>query len=181
LRDDQVLIIRGAQAMVNITGARRDIRVERMPTPDGGESAWRERTMLFMDALELDMVEAGGPVLPDLLPGNMEREVRKAYTAFSSSRFGEVRTGLWGCGAFGGDPAVKILLLWLASSLARTRLVVVCDSGGQAFAEKLRVFVEEAIGVLGDTADLRQLLDQTPGHLLRDETLSWFKEQLQQR
>ncbi|KAG7292847.1 hypothetical protein NEMBOFW57_002892 [Staphylotrichum longicolle] len=70
LRDDQVLVVRGAQAMANITGQRRDIKVEGMPLPDGGQKAWQERTMLFMDALELDMAEEGD-VLPDLLPRNM--------------------------------------------------------------------------------------------------------------
>jgi poly(ADP-ribose) glycohydrolase len=178
LRDDQVLIVRGAQAMVNITGQRRDIRAEEMPAHDGGVKAWRERTMLFMDALELDMVEAE-TCLPDLLPGKMDREIRKACTAFSSDRFREVRTGLWGCGAFNGDPGVKMLLLWLAASLAATRLVIVCDRSDQKFAEEFRIVVGRAKEVIWDTADLRQLLDQVPRTLVRSQTLPWVREQLE--
>jgi poly(ADP-ribose) glycohydrolase len=177
LRDDQVLVVSGAQAMVNITGQRRNIQVEEMPAPDGGVQAWRERNMLFMDALELDMAEEGDS-LPDLLPGNIDREIRKAYTAFSSAGFGEIQTGLWGCGAFGGDPGVKMLLLWLAASLAATRLVILCDSSDQKLAEEFRIVVDRAKEVVGDTADLRQLMDQVPMTMVRGQTLSWVRKQL---
>ncbi|KAK4240446.1 putative poly glycohydrolase [Achaetomium macrosporum] len=180
LRDDQVLIVRGAQPMVNITGQRRDIRVEEMPVPDGGGKAWRERTMLFMDALELDMAEAKES-LPDLLPGNLDREIRKAYTAFSSRRVREIRTGLWGCGAFCGDPGIKGLLLWLAASLANTRLLIVCDRGGLGFAKEFQCAVNEIRRTIRDTAALRELLDRVPDSLARGRTLSWVIEQLEQR
>ncbi|KAK5651521.1 hypothetical protein OQA88_11975 [Cercophora sp. LCS_1] len=56
LEDDQILVVSGPQAMVNVIGQRRCIRVEEMPLPDGGEGVWKERMMLFMDALELDLV-----------------------------------------------------------------------------------------------------------------------------
>ena len=180
LRDDQVLVVRGAQVMVNITGQRRDIRVEKMPAPEVGQAAWRERVMLFMDALELDMAEAGDQ-LPDLLPGNMDREVRKAYTAFSSSGLSEVRTGLWGCGAFCGDPGIKMLLLWLAASMAGLRLVVVCDSTDLGFAEELRCIADMVRGVLRDTAGLRQLLSEAPASLVRGQSLSWIRGLLEQK
>ncbi|KAK3905762.1 putative poly glycohydrolase [Staphylotrichum tortipilum] len=177
LGDGQVLVVRGAQATVNITGQRRDIRVEAMPAPEGGEGAWGERTMLFMDALELDMAEEGD-VLPDLLPGNLDREIRKAYTAFSSGKFSEIRTGLWGCGAFCGDPGIKMLVLWLTASLAETKLVVVCDSTGLAFMEELQRVARKATDALRDTADLHKLLHSAPSSLVRGKTLSWVIAQL---
>ncbi|KAL2264251.1 hypothetical protein VTK26DRAFT_9027 [Humicola hyalothermophila] len=178
LEDDQVLVVRGAQAMVNITGQRRDIRIEDMPVTEDGE-VWKQRTMLFMDALELDMAEAWDS-LPDLLPGNMDREIRKAYTALSSGGYREIRTGLWGCGAFCGDPGVKMLLVWLAASLAGTTLVVVCDGTGQAFAEQFRRVADKA-RVLRDTTELHQMLMQAPRSLVKGETLAWFEEQLERR
>ncbi|KAK4129157.1 hypothetical protein N657DRAFT_639721 [Parathielavia appendiculata] len=173
LKDDQVLVVRGAQAMVNIAGQRREIRVDEMPPPDGGVKAWQERTMLFMDALELDMIEAGTS-LPDLRPENMNREIRKAYTAFSSGGFGEVRTGPWGCGAFGGDPGVKMFLLWIAASLAATKLVIVCDASDQKFAGDFSSLVSKAKGAISDTVGLRKLLDQAPKALARGQILSWI-------
>jgi len=180
LGDGQVLVVRGAQAMTNITGQKRDIRVEEMPVPEGGEAEWQERTMLFMDALELDMAEEGG-ALPDLLPGNLDRETRKAYTAFSSGNFREIRTGLWGCGAFCGDPGIKMLVLWLAASLAETKLVVVCDPTGQSFAEEFQRVIRKGRDVLRDTADLDNLLHSAPLSLVRGKTLPWVMEQLNGR
>ena len=180
LRDDQVVIIRGAQAMVNVTGQRRDIKAEEMPVPDDGLSAWRERTMLFMDALEMDMVEPGDS-LPDFVPANLSRELRKSYTAFSTCGIREVRTGLWGCGAFCGDPGIKILLLWLAASLACTKLVVVCDGEGRDFAVKFRCLVKKALAVVRDTTDLWELLNQAPASLAKGKTLPWIVEQLEKR
>jgi poly(ADP-ribose) glycohydrolase len=180
LSDDQVVIIRGAQAMVNVTGQRRDIKAEEMPVPDGGLVAWRERTMLFMDALEMDMVEPGDS-LPDLMPANLRRELKKSYTAFSASGIREVRTGLWGCGAFCGDPDIKMLLLWLAASLAGTKLVVVCDGEGRDFALKFRCLVNKALAVVRDTTDLWELLNQAPASLVRGNTLPWIIEQLEKR
>ncbi|KAL1836451.1 hypothetical protein VTJ49DRAFT_5139 [Mycothermus thermophilus] len=178
LEDDQVLIVRGAQGMVNITGARRDIQVEALTVPDGGVSSWRTRTMLFMDALELDMADPAEG-LPDLLPGNLDRELRKAYTTFSSGHLREIRTGLWGCGAFCGDPGVKMLVLWLAASLARTKPVVVCDGSEREFAEEFLSVVGTATAVLHDAAALWQLLGQMPRLLVRGETLPWIAAQLE--
>jgi poly(ADP-ribose) glycohydrolase len=93
--------------------------------------------MLFMDALELDSFETGaGLSVPDLLPGNVDRELTKAYTAFSSGqpvnpaagRYTEVVTGLWGCRAFGGNKEIKTVIQWCAASLADVPLAFVCEA-----------------------------------------------------
>ncbi|KAL7910206.1 poly glycohydrolase domain-containing protein [Trichoderma velutinum] len=79
LQDDQILAVCGARPMLRILGQRRDL-------------AWEK---LWSGARQ------GGKHL---------REVRKAYTAFLSWSGGDaptVWTGLWGCGAFNGDPATK--------------------------------------------------------------------------
>ncbi|KAH6619403.1 hypothetical protein B0J18DRAFT_434001 [Chaetomium sp. MPI-SDFR-AT-0129] len=180
LEDDQVLVVQGAMGMVNVIGQRRSIRLEPMRTSDCAMTRWRERRMLFMDALELDLVEEGsdeGPwILPDLRPGNVDREIRKAYTAFCSEGFTEVRTGFWGCGAFGGDPVVKALILWYAASLAGKRLVVVCDKHSQSVAEQLQDLLSSIKAQPSWVAkDLVRLLDGAPGDLVRYQTSSWFR------
>ena len=188
LEDDQVLVIQGAQAMVNLVGQRRDIRVEPMKTPDGGVQSWRERRMLFMDALELDLVERGSEgdsdgehTLPDLRPGNVDREIRKAYTAFSLGGFTEVRTGLWGCGAFCGDPVVKFLILWYAASLARVSLAVVCDKQSQAVASGLKEFILSISGhpSFRDAGGIKTLLGRAATFCIFPQTISWFKQALE--
>jgi len=44
--------------------------------------SWRKRTVLFVVALELDLFDTS-IMIPDFLPGNIDREIRKAYSAFS--------------------------------------------------------------------------------------------------
>ncbi|KAK0739080.1 hypothetical protein B0T21DRAFT_346435 [Apiosordaria backusii] len=178
LGKEQILKVRGAQAMVNIIGKGRDITVETgMPFREGSQTAWKQRTMLFMDALELDLVDGGG--LTDLGTENMARETAKAYTAFSSSLDGsmsEIRTGLWGCGAFGGDPEVKMLLLWLAASTAGVKLMVVCEDELQTFAQRLQDVVHMMQQTVCGTVFLRNLLQEIPKGLSRGETLEWLKK-----
>ncbi len=112
LKGLQVLILQGLEAMISMRGYDREARLDMVLELDydynnSAMSIWRRRTMLFMDALELDMFDRE-EIVQDLLPEHVEREIRKANTSFSSSppgaeRYMEIFTGLWGCGAFGGD------------------------------------------------------------------------------
>ena len=72
------------------------------------------RQFVFADALELD--EAPGT---DLQLAHLEREVKKLLAGFSAlEQDTTVVAPPWGCGAFGGDVRVKLLVLWLAASLS---------------------------------------------------------------
>ena len=158
LQDEEVLVVQGAQQMICMTGYGRDAHVSKFVEFEGPDttnsfsSKWRERTVLFMDALELDSYDTS-ELTPDLLPGNVDRELRKAYTAFSSARNDDgqaleaVITGLWGCRSFGGNREIKTIIQWLAASLAGTTLCFVCTGKDQEdFAAELRAFVEECFG-----------------------------------
>jgi poly(ADP-ribose) glycohydrolase len=155
LGDKHVLIVQGAETMVSIKGYGRDAALDQVLEPDYGSKAspcesealiskWQHRTMLFMDALELDTFTAQSgqdetgndqmTSLPDLLPGHIHRDLIKSYTAFSSNvavsasclPYAHIVTGLWGCGTFGGNRYIKTLIQWCAASLAGTpRLVLV--------------------------------------------------------
>lgn len=154
LQDTQVLIVKGAEAMVIVDGYGRKAQM-RGATPKDllrgvPFSQWQRRTMLFMDALELDMYDSlPDGIVADLLPGNVDRELTKAYTAFSSSismqrsggllsSYSRIITGLWGCGAFGGNREIKTVLQWCAASLAGVKLHFVCSGDAQReFADRL--------------------------------------------
>jgi poly(ADP-ribose) glycohydrolase len=150
LAADEVLAVRGAIATVEIEGYGRGTRLGRV-LPRANEREWEERTMLFMDALELDVHDASSG-LPDLAPGNVRRELRKAYIAFASSAdpYTHVLTGLWGCGAFGGDPEVKTVVQWCAAALAGLPLRMVLGSEQSTFAHRLKEF-EQAVMERGAT------------------------------
>ncbi|KZP22543.1 poly glycohydrolase isoform [Athelia psychrophila] len=135
------LVVRGAESTVEITGYGRAAALTAVLRP--GEWAWAQRTMLFMDALELDAHDTrGGRFMPDLLPGNVARELAKACAAFGSGEYAEVVTGLWGCGAFGGNAEVKTVVQWCAASAARVPIKFVCESTNADFLAALRIFVE---------------------------------------
>ncbi|KFX86899.1 hypothetical protein V490_08737 [Pseudogymnoascus sp. VKM F-3557] len=180
LEDKQALVVVGPEAMVAIAGYGRDARCAEVLRPSGGASMhhrkWAKRTMLFIDALELDVADRQGG-LPDVLPGNVERELRKAYTGFRASHvaheggprepFSVIYTGFWGCRTFGGNPDIKALIQWCAASLAGSPMKFICSTSEQhAFAAALRSFTEYA-SVTGLGADelSRILLDLTPGEL----------------
>lgn len=134
--------------------------------------------MLFIDALEIDMIsdEYG---LPDVLVGNVDREINKAALSFCSGHYEKVRTGIWGCGAFGGDPGVKMLAMWCAASIARTNLEVYVDEWQWASANDLEAFVREVKDRLRSVGELRALLlSAPPDKLKRLETLKWFSAQV---
>lgn len=156
LGDKDVLIVQGCEAMISMTGHGREARLDKvLPQPTISQERdletlhWDKRTMLFMDALELDMCDPPDGAIPDLLPGFIDRELIKAYTAFSSSldsygtRYSHIVTGLWGCGAFGGDGEIKTLIQWCAASMAGVPLRFVCAGRNQcAFATMLEKVVE---------------------------------------
>jgi poly(ADP-ribose) glycohydrolase len=149
LNDTQVLIAVGAEAMIAMKSYGRESRLDQVLEPDydlhsAAMSIWPRRTMLFMDALELDMFDAEDHV-PDLLPGHVGRELRKAHTAFSSRPhehgYTEIFTGLWGCGAFGGDWQIKTIIQWCAAAMNGVTLHFVCAGDQQqAFATSLDEF-----------------------------------------
>jgi poly(ADP-ribose) glycohydrolase len=138
LADGEVMVVLGAKSMIEMEGYGREAKLSAVLKKSSWD--WRARTMLFMDALEFDSFETGaGLSVPDLLPGNVDRELTKAYTAFSSgqpliavnpsaARYTEVVTGLWGCRAFGGNKEIKTVIQWCAASLADVPLAFVCEA-----------------------------------------------------
>jgi poly(ADP-ribose) glycohydrolase len=176
LASNQVLVVRGAEAVLNITGQRREIKAMAQAA-EGPLADWRQRTMLFMDALELDIAsDLNG--LPDLVPRNLEREVNKAAIAFSSGLFQVVYSPLWGCGAFGGDPFVKVMLLWCAASSAHTPLKVLCDRESQDLASSLQGLVTLVRERLTSAQDLMGLLRSIPRGTARLATFDRMMERL---
>ncbi|KAH7018422.1 uncharacterized protein B0I36DRAFT_335945 [Microdochium trichocladiopsis] len=200
LQHNQVLIIRGVEAVANIVGQRRGIR---MSDSQGKQRKvdWSQRTMLFMDALELDMPEqyndekdekgAGAQshaqaTLPDLVPQHMEREITKARLAFSSGVYSEIISPLWGCGAFNGDPFVKVIQLWVAASTSSTApdsprketlgLRIVCDEGLRGIATEVTNVINVIKTHVKSVGQLRKLLDTIPKQIKRMETGVWLIE-----
>ncbi|KAF5673652.1 poly(ADP-ribose) glycohydrolase [Fusarium denticulatum] len=177
LTDDTVITVFGARAMVDMKGQRRNIEWTIRPTPPskdfaGWKKSWRGGRLVFMDALEMDMLDHSEDTgLPDLSHGNIDREINKAANGFSSYKGSSVFTGLWGCGAFGGDPGVKLLILWLAAGTADVELNLMFGPGEHDLGRKL----EDAVGACQDltATDVRELLSRVPQDLRGGGILGW--------
>ncbi|KAL4886915.1 hypothetical protein BJY04DRAFT_212885 [Aspergillus karnatakaensis] len=152
LTDNQVLICRGAEAMVSIEGYGRDAQLGeafRRPNPaSNGELRWKNRTMLFMDALELDVLPVeGNSLIPDIYPpSRLCRDmIFKAYSGFSSGAYSHIVTGLWGCRTFGGNRYVKCILQWCAAALAGVPELrfILASTDQQLFGKELVQFAEK--------------------------------------
>lgn len=140
LSDNQVLICRGAEPMVSIRGYGRDAKLDQiLPSSECDPRnlyQWKYRTMLFMDALEMDIL---GPEsdfsIPDVHPPiRLAREmVLKAYNAFRNDDepYEFIVTGFWGCRTFGGNKYVKCLLQWCAASLAKVPVLKFVLAGSE--------------------------------------------------
>lgn len=167
LSDDQVLICQGAEPMVSIKGYGRDARLDQiLPSSFCAPEdiyRWKDRTMLFMDALEMDIIgaETNAPT-PDIYPPTrLSREmILKAYNAFRSGGepYSYIVTGLWGCGTFGGNKYVKCLLQWCAASLAQVPALRFVFDGleQQEFAEEYARF---ALKVMRKGVTVRQVFE----------------------
>ena len=71
-----------------------------------------------------------------------------------------METGLWGCGAFGGDRRIKFLVQWIAAALAGVRLrFVVLEERDVVFLEEVDGFLLKMRGRGWTTYGLLQYLE----------------------
>ncbi|KAJ4015715.1 hypothetical protein NW752_006636 [Fusarium irregulare] len=170
LTDDTVITVSGARAMVDVRGQRRNVEWNTRMTNNskGGR-------LVFMDALEMDMVErSSGNDLPDLYPENIDRELNKAINGFTSYNGHSIFTGLWGCGAFGGDPGVKLMILWLAAGAADVQLHLMLGPGEHDLGRGLEEVAKACEGLTLN--DVRELLLAVPMELRKEGILKWITE-----
>ncbi|KAF9056675.1 hypothetical protein BJ165DRAFT_1522563 [Panaeolus papilionaceus] len=89
------------------------------------------RTFLLLDASELDGVDTlSNPTIIDLEPDIFFRDLHKAYVGmFAISNLGikNIASPLWGAGAFGGDPIIKVIVLCMAAARAGLQIHVSVD------------------------------------------------------
>jgi poly(ADP-ribose) glycohydrolase len=127
MEPNEAIYIRGACRYASYSGYGRTFRfvapyaepTERAGCDDDAFAV--DCCVTAFDALELQDEESAAEQFSVRL---MKREIVKAFAAFSGDerelrgRYPAVATGNWGCGAFGGDVQLKILLQWIAASLA---------------------------------------------------------------
>lgn len=82
----------------------------------------------------IDAINFNRSKIPQFSMDSINREILKAYTGFNVEEISTVTTGNWGCGVFGGDLQLKIIIQWLAASLAGKDIVYCPFGKSSAFA-----------------------------------------------
>ena len=119
LQENEALVIRGTQKVCEFEGIGREVRFRRLCPVNS--SVWVARTIIAIDASELDGELDSKCPIAELSEEVLKRDVDKAYCGFSCAvkhlhtKFNAptqiyISTGHWGCGAFGGHMEPKALI-----------------------------------------------------------------------
>ncbi|XP_046432924.1 poly(ADP-ribose) glycohydrolase-like isoform X2 [Neodiprion fabricii] len=124
LDDTEALIITGVERYSNYEGYSDTFKwTGNFNDETPRDSSGRRRTsVVAIDALLFKQSHTQFTVT------NIIRELNKAYAGFSSSeiprdKLSAIATGNWGCGAFRGDPQLKVLLQLMAAAVAGRAMV----------------------------------------------------------
>ncbi|KAF7991985.1 hypothetical protein HCN44_010786 [Aphidius gifuensis] len=124
LDDTEALIITGVEQYSKYKGYSSTFKwagdfIDETPRDNCGR---RRTSVLAIDALCFSQAEA------QFKSRNIIRELNKAYVGFSSSEMhhddlSAIATGNWGCGAFRGNPQLKVLIQLMAAAVAKRPMV----------------------------------------------------------
>jgi poly(ADP-ribose) glycohydrolase len=104
LQPDEVVILRGCERFVDYCGFSDSFQFVG-PYSDSNPGCIQD--IMVMDACPGDYYTQK----------NIDQDLNKAWVAFAEVNKETIVTGKWGCGAFGGDPVVKLLQQLCAASI----------------------------------------------------------------
>uniref|UniRef100_A0A6V7LA66 poly(ADP-ribose) glycohydrolase n=1 Tax=Bracon brevicornis TaxID=1563983 RepID=A0A6V7LA66_9HYME len=125
LDDTEALVVTGAERYSKYEGYSHTFKwtgdyVDETPRDSSGR---RETSIVAIDALYFSQADA------QFSMKNINRELNKAYVGFSphpeieKNQLAAIATGNWGCGAFRGNPQLKVLIQLMASAVAGRSMV----------------------------------------------------------
>ena len=105
MRDNEVIVVRGCRRFSTYSGYLNSFKF----------------TGQYNDTLFQDQIGLDACTWAHFSEENVNRDIMKAYTGFemvtSDAQLTIISTGMWGCGAFGGDPIHKFLQQLLVVSV----------------------------------------------------------------
>lgn len=111
---------------------------------------------------------------------HIQRDLLKAFVGFAYPDAGSanwpVASGNWGCGVFRGDPELKLLIQWLAASLAGRDLVYVLFDRDHELQTKLQRLVavhETRVGSVSIDWLARLLFNEVASNHSSESVPSW--------
>lgn len=141
MRDDEALVLRGTEQFSFASGYGSDLTFagrfidSSLHDSEGLLTSW----ILAVDALDFRDVDRRLQYSKD----SVLRELNKLWAGLCSKEGPpELATGHWGCGIFGGDPSLKFLIQWAASSRAGKVLRYFSWDDGEFAAEAPRIVTQ---------------------------------------
>lgn len=160
LEESEALFCDGALQFVSYSGYARSFNVEGRIAPhnlEGSSAVFplvlsaTKASVVWMDAISFRRMSKDAQYSKTYI----DREVKKSYVAFRRRKDALkndatiISTGNWGCGAFCGDPQLKILLQWCSASEAeRSIQYSVFDQSLEGF-DKVKKKLEEEKWTVG--------------------------------
>lgn len=106
-----------------------------------GSIKFESYNVIAIDALDFS-ADYSNALSLQLQPSNLERELRKLVSGFSSFKNEAIDTGHWGCGAFGGNKCLKAILQMITSSITNNKLSFCCFND-EHFYNSFKSFIEK--------------------------------------
>ena len=143
LGDQEALVVTGAEQFSLHTGFGDSFQFKG-DVLAGTDTRGGRTNIVAMDAVKYS------PEAEDQFTfSQVQRELNKAFVAFHSKNEGDleaVATGNWGCGAFGGDPHLKLVIQLLAASEAGRDLQYYTFGDEELVKEGRELFVNNRPG-----------------------------------
>lgn len=113
MRKEESIIVTGVQRFSKYSGYADSFRFEgpyEDPLQNKRDCYKRIPTEVFaIDAVNYVYPYPGDSPHDQFSARSIKRDILKAYTAFKGCTPATIATGNWGCGAFGGDPELKVI------------------------------------------------------------------------
>jgi len=178
---NEVIIIKGAERFSSYRGYGHSFQFDgnyndQTPRDEDGH--------IRTEIVAMDAIVSAGDI--QWQPHNIERDLNKAYAAFfvpnSEGELPAVATGNWGCGAFGGDKALKTFQQLLAASEAG-REVLYFTFGENYQSEPLSAQIQNLIEICHThhltVGDVYKFMRAAPTH--RPNLFKLFKAQFSKK
>ncbi|XP_065348336.1 poly(ADP-ribose) glycohydrolase-like isoform X2 [Cloeon dipterum] len=154
LKENEVVIVKDALQFVKTSGYAENMKFEKAVKNAIGP-------IILMDAIDFSK-----DPIAQWEERYVSRELKKAFLGFSRAGSEKLASGFWGCGAFKGDPWLKLAIQWIAASAASKDLVI-HHIGDRVDAQRIISDLEKLKG-----KEIKQLIDLIRGGRYSTQTRS---------
>lgn len=137
MEKNEAIIMKGAEKFSDYKGYGMTLNFGGNYQDNNFEDGQCLNTDIGIDALDF----RDGAELTQYEKENIDREITKCYSGFKDGNNTKISTGNWGSGEFKGDKRLKLILQWIAASIAKKELLYYTFFQ-QEFAKEAKEFIK---------------------------------------